>query len=344
MKIKQPLVTVICPLFNKQNFIVQTIESVLNQTYLNWELIIVDDGSNDKSISLVKKYLGEKICFYERKSVQKLKKGGSVCRNIGLKKAKGNYIIFLDADDILVSNCLEKRLEAAKKNENIDMLIFGFQKFKFNTSNIIKDQFSFIYEKFRYKLTRDKRKFMLKRFLLTDYFWQTSSVLWKKEAILKIGGFTESFLRFQDPELHIRAILDESIDIKVLKYELAPDFFYRIEDNREELDVVKKYKRLVAHLKQFIFFINEVLDNSSRTDLLKYLGAYLLLVEVDKPIEKKENRELIEMINKHFYEDIVSKKYFNFKLKIYLQIFKILNLLKLKFLKRVLYWFFKKTN
>lgn len=344
MKIKRPLVTVICPLFNKQNFIVQTIESVLNQTYLNWELIIVDDGSSDKSISLVKKYLGEKICLYERKSFKKLKKGGSICRNIGIKKAKGSFIIFLDADDVLASNCLEKRLEAATLNENTDVLIFGFQKFKFNTSNIIKDQFSFIYERFRYKLTRDKREFMLKRFLLTDYFWQTSSALWKKETLLKIGGFTESFLRFQDPELHIRAILDESINIKVLKYDLAPDFYYRIEDNREELDAVEKYKRLVSHLKHFIFFIHEVLDNSSRIDLLKYLGAYLLLVEVDKPVEKKENRELIEIIYRDFYKDIVSKKYFNVKLNIYLKIFKILNLLKLKFLKRVLYWFFKKTN
>jgi glycosyltransferase involved in cell wall biosynthesis len=344
VKIKQPLVTIICPLFNKQNFIVQTIESVLNQTYLNWELIIVDDGSNDNSISLVKKYVGENIYLFERQAYEKSKKGGSVCRNIGLKKAKGQYIIFLDADDILVSNCLEKRLELATKNETTDVLIFGFQKFKFNTSNLIKDQFSFIYEKFRYKLTRDKREFMLKRFLLTDYFWQTSSAFWKKDAILKLGGFTESFLRFQDPELHIRAILDESIKIKVLKYEVAPDFYYRIEDSRERLNVVEKYKRLVDHLKHFIFFINEVLENSSRTDLLKYLGAYLLLVEVDKPIGENENRVEIERIYKDFYDDIPSNKYFNFKLKFYKQIFKTLNLLRLKFLKKVLYWFFKITN
>ena len=97
-------VTIIIPSFNKGRYIAETIYSVCQQTYKNWELIIVDDGSNDNSCSLISEaqMSSDRIKFYRREARPK---GASVCRNIGLKHATGEFVLFLDADDLITKNC-----------------------------------------------------------------------------------------------------------------------------------------------------------------------------------------------------------------------------------------------
>ena len=88
-------VAIIMPNYNKGKFINKAIQSVLNQTYNNWKLYIVDDNSNDNSIKILKKIKKKKIkIFYLKQN-----KGPSYCRNLILKKAKSKYIAFLDSDD-----------------------------------------------------------------------------------------------------------------------------------------------------------------------------------------------------------------------------------------------------
>jgi len=101
------LVSIVTPSYNSAKYISQTIESVLNQTYQNWEMIIVDDLSSDNSIDIISKYLGDRI-----KLIQLEKNSGSaVARNRAIEEAKGRYIAFLDADDIWLPNKLEKQIE-----------------------------------------------------------------------------------------------------------------------------------------------------------------------------------------------------------------------------------------
>ncbi|MGK0576863.1 glycosyltransferase family 2 protein [Macrococcus capreoli] len=101
------------PLHNNEKYISQSIESVLNQTFKDFELIIINDMSTDNSINIVKKYLVD-----ERIKLIQLKKnsGVAIARNEGLKKAKGNYIAFLDSDDIWVNSKLEKQIKFMKEN------------------------------------------------------------------------------------------------------------------------------------------------------------------------------------------------------------------------------------
>ncbi|MCE5286200.1 MAG: glycosyltransferase [Pelosinus sp.] len=99
------LVSIITPAYNAANFIRQTIESVLAQTYPFWELIIVDDGSTDATICMVKEY-----CTIDKRIavIQTSKNTGpAAARNLGLSKAKGRYIIFLDSDDLILPQKLE---------------------------------------------------------------------------------------------------------------------------------------------------------------------------------------------------------------------------------------------
>jgi glycosyltransferase involved in cell wall biosynthesis len=106
------MISVITPVFNGENYIAETIESVIAQTYTDWEYIIVDDGSTDGTPSLVKKYLNDDRIKYIRKA----NSGCSSARNRGIENAKGEYIAVLDADDVFYPQKLEMQLEYMEKN------------------------------------------------------------------------------------------------------------------------------------------------------------------------------------------------------------------------------------
>lgn len=108
---KQPLVSIIIPLYNAEIFITETIQSALAQTWQNIEVIIVDDGSTDGSLTIAKKYSADNVKIYTQQN-----KGASTARNYGLKKAKGEYIQFLDADDLLSPDKIAKQIESLYQN------------------------------------------------------------------------------------------------------------------------------------------------------------------------------------------------------------------------------------
>jgi len=107
-----PLVSVITPFYNEEKFIEETIQSVLNQTYQNWELILVDDGSTNNSTDIARRYsqqFPEKVRYYEHSDHRNL--GSSASRNKGIHNARGKVIAFLDADDILKPGYLECQIK-----------------------------------------------------------------------------------------------------------------------------------------------------------------------------------------------------------------------------------------
>jgi glycosyltransferase involved in cell wall biosynthesis len=108
----KPLVSGIIIFLNGEKFIEEAIASVFAQTYENWELLLVDDGSTDNSTEIAKQYAQkypEKVCYLEHENHQN--RGMSATRNLGISNAKGEYIAFLDADDIWLPQKLEKQLE-----------------------------------------------------------------------------------------------------------------------------------------------------------------------------------------------------------------------------------------
>ena len=107
-KIKNNLVSIIMPTYNCGKFIGETIQSVINQTYTNWELIITDDCSSDDTEKVVKKYLKDKRIKYVRFDKNK---GAAEARNNSMNLANGKYMAFLDSDDLWMVNKLEKQLK-----------------------------------------------------------------------------------------------------------------------------------------------------------------------------------------------------------------------------------------
>ncbi|WP_179353375.1 glycosyltransferase family 2 protein [Winogradskyella vidalii] len=117
----QPLVSIVTPIYNNADVIKNTINSVLNQTYINWELLLIDDASSDGTVGVVKPFI--EVNSRVKLFVHKTNKGVAKARNLGTKMAKGNYIAFLDADDLWKENKLELQINNLVKN--VTDLSFG---------------------------------------------------------------------------------------------------------------------------------------------------------------------------------------------------------------------------
>lgn len=123
------MVSIITPTYNAEKFLEQTIKSVLNQSYMNFEMIIVDDCSKDRSVEIAQEFAAKD----NRIKVHKLKEnsGAAVVRNTGIEMASGRYIAFLDSDDLWDEKKLEKQIDFMKKNK----IGFSFTSYRMMSEN-----------------------------------------------------------------------------------------------------------------------------------------------------------------------------------------------------------------
>ena len=176
-----PLVSIIIPNYNRAHLIPETLDSLINQVYRNWEALVVDDGSNDESLHVVESYVkhDSRIRYFLR---DREPKGAPTCRNIGIRHALGEYFIFLDSDDILAPYCLSTRIKYFKENPAYDFLVFPMLVFKERPGD----------SSLLWNINSEEDD--LKRFLRTDTPWSVTCPIWKKEAIKKIGKWDEEAL------------------------------------------------------------------------------------------------------------------------------------------------------
>lgn len=127
------LVSIIVPVYNAEDYINDTIQSVLKQTYINIELIIVDDGSSDNSLNVAQLYQEKdtRVKVYSQSN-----SGVSVARNKGISLAEGDYILFLDSDDFIEENSIEVLLKTRQRQD--ELIVFGYYTHQPNGQVIIK--------------------------------------------------------------------------------------------------------------------------------------------------------------------------------------------------------------
>ncbi len=188
----QPLVSVIIPLYNAENFISKTIDSVLEQTYNNIEIIIVDDGSKDLSFEKVKEYKNPSIIL-----VQQTNKGASAARNHGLKLAKGEFIQYLDADDILDRKKIECQINTLKSNSELELIGCKWRYFKDDISRSFKTMpFDFSENTYFNKI-----RWLMDRPYMIPHTWLVS-----KKLIQLAGPWDEHLTLNDDGEYFYRVI------------------------------------------------------------------------------------------------------------------------------------------
>lgn len=190
--IDHPAISVIIPTKDRRLLLAETLESLSNQTLQAWEALIVDDGSHDGTEEFVKELAsGDPRFRYLARSGHN--PGASSCRNAGLSMARGEYVIFLDSDDFLASDCLQNRLETIQQSEH-DYIVFQTGVFLSKPGDDSR-----LWNKFH---ADDD----LNRFLSHDMPWHTSGPIWKRTALETIGPWDENCLTGQDWEFHIRAL------------------------------------------------------------------------------------------------------------------------------------------
>lgn len=120
---RQVLISIVIPMYNAEKYIGQMITSIIKQTYENWELIIIDDGSSDRSYEVCKLFDDQRIIIVSQEN-----QGQMVARINGIAQAHGEYTLVVDADDYLETNCLEKIADVVNENRP-DMVFFEYYSF-----------------------------------------------------------------------------------------------------------------------------------------------------------------------------------------------------------------------
>lgn len=204
-----PQVSVIIPAYNKANLTVQTVKSVLNQTFKDIEIIVVDDGSVDDTSEKLSQF-GDRIIYVYQKN-----KGACGARNTGIRYAQGNYLAFLDCDDLYESDKLELSVNALKQNEAIGF-VYSAAFLIDNDNKTLR-----IYQTKQYKNIEqifDK--------LLLGNFICNSTVVVRKEVIDKAGLFDETIFMPADWDMWLRFS-----EISKGKYLDKPLTHYRVSNN-----------------------------------------------------------------------------------------------------------------
>ncbi|WP_052259361.1 glycosyltransferase family 2 protein [Flavobacterium sp. KMS] len=247
----KPLISIIIPTYNRAHLINEALDSVLAQTYFNWQCIIIDDGSTDDSVEIIQKYLDLDSRFLCFSRPDNKKKGPSSCRNFGLLQACGDYVIFLDSDDLLATTCLENRIQFALQNKEYDFWIFKMQTFGYNQAPVFDYGFG-AYE--------DENGYCRNQFSKGNHPFVVTCPLWKKNVLLDLQGFNENLFMYEDPELHLRS-LKKGYKLKFTNFE-QPDCFYRLKEEIR-IDIINNLKN------NYVFFENH-LDCNDINSILYY--------------------------------------------------------------------------
>jgi glycosyltransferase involved in cell wall biosynthesis len=294
------------PSFNKAKYITESVNSVINQTYTNWELLIVDDYSTDESQELIKSFASkfDNIKAYFNPE----NKGANYCRNFGIENANGSYIVFLDADDLLTTQCLEGRMNVMNENNTLDFCVFTMGVFNKKIGDLDSEW-------------KPTSKIPLNDFLSHQLPWAIPQPIWKKDFLRSLGGFNEEFKRMQDVELHTRALLAENVLFKQVPS--VVDCYYRIDENRKDLNTFQFMSRWIDAALMYIQRFQSIPNEHKKYLIGTIYETYIQLVfqlktrkitaEEFSLLEKKTLNPFIK-INKTQYILLSISKFYNLKL------------------------------
>lgn len=231
-------ISVIIPTYNRARFICRAVESVLNQTYRNFEVIVVDDGSKDDTRQLLKK-------FHELPNFRYLyqvNKGRSIARNEGVKNATGNWIMHLDSDDYLEKNALQKLYDLATEAKD-SPIVFATPLF-LNGNN---ETYPFSNQLTGKALNSNLFLDLLEnRFCLT----KTGTYLLQKNIALGTGGFSTGFEPCEDLDYSIRLLYR-------VKASYINDVVLYVERHSENTDETEITKTIIKICKHYLSTDNE---------------------------------------------------------------------------------------
>ena len=203
----EPHVSIIVPFLNAEKYLLATVNSVFAQTFRNWQLILVDDGSTDSSTNMAKELSRQhtpKVCYLEHP--KHYNKGTSASRNLGLQHAKGKLVICLDADDVWMPNMLEHHVDTLQRNSQLAMT-YGPAKWWYSWSGNKEDKSRDYVQSLRVKLDSVIYPPSLVELFLKheEAVPSPSGVLIRRNILLQIGRWEDMFIgMYDDQALYVK--------------------------------------------------------------------------------------------------------------------------------------------
>ncbi|MEB3215333.1 MAG: glycosyltransferase [Nostocales cyanobacterium 94392] len=259
-------ISVIVPVFNGERTIEETIKSILNQTFSNIGIIVINDGSTDRTLEIVEKILDSRIKIFSYPN------GGlSASRNRGISQAKGEYISFIDADDLWTADKLELQWQVLQSNPQAGVA--------YSWTDYIDESSKFIKSGRRIKVNGDA----FSKLLVTNFLENGSNPLIRRNAFEKVGGFDESLPAAEDKDMWLRLAANyEFVCVE------KPQILYRISNHsmstnlkRQETASLKVIERAFSYPKA------EKLQHLKKQSL-SHLYQYLTFKAVEAPPQQRQ--------------------------------------------------------
>lgn len=280
-------VSIIIPAYNAELYIQEAIESVLSQTFKDIELIVVDDSSIDRTAEIVKGF-GSKLKYLRHSE----NKGLSSARNSGFRQAQGEYIAFLDADDVWLPTKTEEQVKLLENDKELALV--------YSNCYLINEEGLHIGKLF--DSIKPYSGFVFRKLIL-DNFIPTSSVIIRKKILDELGGFNERLVVSQDFDLLLRIAEHYKIDFTnfpLLKYRVHPNSLGTIHRRlmfEEAISITKFYKDKIGTMdKRLILRLN------------KAIAKYLFYIAIWS-LSNINKREAID-----WYIKCLNTKAFDFKI------------------------------
>lgn len=304
---KNPLVSFIIPTYNRTEIIEETLDSIKAQTYQNWECIVVDDGGTDDTEKLLEECTQKDSRFRYLRKPEDRKRGGNAARNFGFENSKGDYINFVDSDDLIQKEKLELQLAVFQENENCQVCLCKAEIFS---------------ETKRYQ---KKSKALDEINFFEDYITRkvdmgTTQPLWRKD-FLESGKtvYDEDLLRAQDFDFLSRMSFRKSFShccVKEILVFVRIGNSGRITDLGLRKDVMVSY--LNAYYKTYLLLVNDYKDEQ-----LYKTYTNLFLRRILKCINSKDFETALLFLKK------MQKNVFNGSLKYKSHFFKLITLVSI---------------
>jgi glycosyltransferase involved in cell wall biosynthesis len=229
------LVSIIIPTYNRAGVIAETLESVFLQSYQNWECIIIDDRSTDNSFEIIDNYIKKDSRFKLIVKDNSQKKGASASRNIGLDNAKGDYIQFLDSDDLLHPKKIELQVALLSKNDRLTISTCQWERFGTSTEEIKEFDNKADYRNF------DNTEEYFEIIGKYGGFFPPEAFLLSRDIINISGYWNESLTNNDDGEFFFRIISNAS---KIIFADKAIVYHRKAVQGNENLSELDSYEKL----------------------------------------------------------------------------------------------------
>ena len=285
-RIIQPLVSIIVPTYNRAHLIGETLDSVLAQTYKNWECIVVDDSSTDNTEEVIELYIKKDLRFQFIKRPTTKPKGANACRNYGFGKSKGKYINWFDSDDLMHPEKLAIQVKALKQS-NYNFSVCQSLVFEDNIDNIIG---------LKHDTISSEQPF--EDFVTKQIIWLTQAPLWRRDFLNKMEKlFDERLQAAQEWEFHSRA-LSLSPQYNVIDKPLV-----YLRHHKESISLDKDEDKRLWHyfLARYFIYTNSQIKLNS--ELQNYLREFLLRI-----FKKMVDKPNIEMALKQYFLFIIKEE------------------------------------